>query len=85
MVFQYFDIVMFCTHCFLGSGGDVVPFEQGVLKKLLLECCWSHGAPAQSPVAGTPQPDFDEQVFFRSKTRQDQALPSHVNNGKIWA
>ena len=53
LVFQYFDIVMFCTHCFLGSGGDVVPFEQGILKKLLLECCWSHGAPAQSPVSGT--------------------------------
>ena len=23
-------------------------------KKVLIECCWSHGAPVQSPVAGTP-------------------------------
>ena len=33
LVYQYFDIVMFCTHCFLGCGVDVVPVARGVLKK----------------------------------------------------
>ena len=64
LAFQYFDIVMFCTDCFLGCGGDVVPVVQGVLKKLLLECCWSHGAPVQSPVAGTPLNRIWTNKFF---------------------
>ena len=56
---------------------------QGVPKNVLIECCWSHGAQAQSPVVGTT---WAWKVFFWSfltKTKQDQAPPSHVQ-GKIW-
>ena len=51
-------------------------------KNVLIECCWSHGAQAKPPVVGTT---WLWKVFFWSfltKTRQDQALLSHVH-GKI--
>ena len=55
---------------------------QGIPKNALLECCWSHSALAQSPFAGTPC--VWRLIFwsFLTKTKQDQAPPSHVN-GKI--
>ena len=55
---------------------------QGVTKNALSECCWSHSALAQSPFAGTPY--VWRLIFwsFLTKTKQDQAPPSHVN-GKI--
>ena len=54
----------------------------------LSECCWSHGATAQSTVANTPLnrtlTSLHLEVFllFLSKTKQHQALPSHVQ-GRI--
>ena len=54
---------------------------------LLLEWCWSHGAPPQSPVQ---QPTrlgracvYNFFWLFIIKTKQDQAHPSHVH-GQIW-
>ena len=55
---------------------------QGVPKKALSECCWSHSALAQSPFASNPYVWRSIFWSFLTKTRQDQALPSHVN-GKI--
>ena len=48
----------------------------------LSDCCWNHSALAQSQVASTPC--VWKLIFwsFLSKTKQDQATPSHVN-GKI--
>ena len=49
-------------------------------KNVLIECCWSNGAQAQSRVVGTT---WAWKVFFWSfltKTRQDQAPPSHVHD-----
>ena len=53
-------------------------------KNALSECCWSHSALAQSPFAGTPC--VWRLIFwsFLTKTKQDQAPPSHVN-GKIYS
>ena len=52
---------------------------QGVPKKTLSECCWSHSALAQSPFAGTPCVLVLIFWSFLTKTKQDQAPPSHVN------
>ena len=51
-------------------------------KNALSECCWSHSALAQSQVAGTPC--VWKLIFwsFLTKTKPDQAFPSHVH-GKI--
>ena len=51
-------------------------------KNGLSECCWSHSALAQSQVAGTPC--VWKLIFwsFLTKTKPDQAFPSHVH-GKI--
>ena len=48
-------------------------------KIVLIECCWSHGAQAQSPVAGTT---WALKVFFWSfltKTKQDQVPQTQVH------
>ena len=51
-------------------------YVQGVPKNVLIECCWSHGAQAQSPVVGT---SGAWKVFFfmlfLTKTKQDQVPP----------
>ena len=52
-------------------------------KNVQIECCWSQGVQAPSPVVGTT---WAWKVFFWSflnKTKQDQAPRSHVH-GKIW-
>ena len=55
---------------------------QGVPKHVLSECCWSFSALAQSLVTGTPY--VQKLIFwsFLTKTKLDQAFPSHVY-GKI--
>ena len=55
----------------------------GVPKNALSECCWSHGALAQSQVAGTPC--VWKSIFwsFLTETKRDQAFPIHVHHGKI--
>ena len=55
---------------------------QDVPTKVLSECCWNHSALAQSQVAGTPC--VWKLIFwsFLTKTKPDQAFPSHVH-GKI--
>ena len=54
---------------------------QGVPKNVLIGCCWSHGAQAQSPVHHLGL----ESVFwsFLTKTKQDQAPPSHIHGKMI--
>ena len=54
-------------------------YVQGVLKNALSECCWSQGALAQSQVAGTSC--VWKLIFwsFLTKTKPDQAFPSHVH------
>ena len=52
-------------------------------KKVLIECCWSHSAPVQSPVAGTLRTGKCFVCSFLTKTKQDKALPRYFN-GKIW-
>ena len=61
------------------DGGGLYRVSQ---KNALLECCWSHSALAQSQVAGTPC--VWKLIFwsFLTKTKPDQAFPSHVH-GKI--
>ena len=48
-------------------------------KNALSECCWSHSSLAQSSFAGTPC--VWRLIFwsFLTKTKEDQAPPSHVN------
>ena len=55
---------------------------QGVPINTLSECCWSHSSLAQSPFADTPCVWRLIFCSFLTKTKQDQAPPSHVN-GKI--
>ena len=49
------------------------------IKKWLSECCWSHSAPSQSPVAGTSPTELGRACIwnffwsFLTKTKQDQA------------
>ena len=52
---------------------------QGVPKNVLIECSWSHGAQAQSPVIGTT---WAWKVFFARFFNTKTDLPSHVH-GKI--
>ena len=52
-------------------------------KTELIECCWSHGTQDKSPVAGTTSAWKVLFWSFLTKTKQDQATPSHVH-GKIW-
>ena len=54
-------------------------YLQGVPKNVLIECCWSQGVWAPSPVVGTT---WAWKMFFLSfltKTKQDHAPPSHVH------
>ena len=66
----------------LGDPGNLPDLIWGVPKNTLSECCWSYSAPAQSQVAGTPC--VWKLIFwsFLTKTKPDQAFPSHVH-GKI--
>ena len=45
--------------------------------------CWNHGAQAKWPVAGTSCVWKNDFWSFLTKTKQDQALPSHVH-WEIW-
>ena len=75
-----------------GGGSTGVPLVGSILLKLpkyrvsqknaISECFWSHSALAQSPFAGTPWVRILIFWSFLTKTKQDQAPPSHVN-GKI--
>ena len=56
---------------------------QGVPKNALSECCWTHSAAAQSPVANTPCVWKSILCTFLTKTKPNQALPSY-EYGKIW-
>ena len=52
-------------------------FVQGVPKKVLTDCCWSHGALVQP---------WAWKMFvcsFLAKTKQDRVLPRH-SDGEIW-
>ena len=52
-------------------------------KNALSESYWTHSAMAQTPVADTPLCLEINFWSFPTKTKQDQALPSHVH-GKVW-
>ena len=52
-------------------------------KNALSECCWTHSAAAQSPVANTPCVWKSILCTFLTKTKPNQALPSY-EYGKIW-
>ena len=56
---------------------------QGVPKNTLSEYYWTHSTLAQSQVADNPFVWKSIFWLFLTKTKQDQALPSHVH-GKIW-
>ena len=56
---------------------------QGVPKNALSECYWTNSTLAQSSEADTPCVWKSIFWLFLTKTKQDQALPSHVY-GKIW-
>ena len=70
-------------HSVAGGERSALKIYRVSQKNTLSECCWSHSALAQSPVADTPC--VLKSIFwsFLTKTMQDQALPSHVH-GKIW-
>ena len=53
---------------------------QGVPKNALSECCWSHSAMTQSQVADTPS--VWKLIFwlFLTRTKPDQAFPSHFHD-----
>ena len=85
-----YNIVIFCPHHYLSvfthrkkvrlkGKGQII---QGVPKKVLIECCWSHSAPVQSLVAGTSWAWKILFCSFLTKTKQDQALQRHFD-GKI--
>ena len=64
-----------------GSNGDDGDNIQGVPEKnALSECCWSHSALAQSQVASIPC--VWKLIFwsFLTKTKPDQAFPSHFHD-----
>ena len=51
-------------------------------KRCTIECCWNYSAQVISPVTGTPCVRKNVLGPFFTKTKQDQALLSHVH-GKI--
>ena len=75
-LYQQLGHVQLCTLCTLNA---VCIYRVRVSqKKVLTECCWSHGADALSPVAGTPVWNLSFWSFLIF-TLQDQALPSHFH------